>query len=524
MSERQHSTLKEFRVTAGSKSRPLSARLVVLDGPGRGRKFTIQQEAIIGRSAGNTVIIDDGEVSRRHARISVGETGGYVIEDLGSSNGTAVNGVPIRGPSPLAIGDKIQLAERIVLVVASYDPTEQELLQRQRLETLGRLAAGLAHDFNNMQAVITAGLDFVLGLDQELAVGTPRINDTLRDIVKASDRASELARSLMGYARSDSDGYHSIDVSYACEEVLRFVQRTFEKTIDVVSEIDPGLHVIGSGAELNQMLMNLCVNARDAMAEGGRLSVRVERIAGDAARDMELPVGAQLVLITIADTGVGMDDDTRSRVFEPFFTTKSARAGVGLGLATVKEIVMSHGGTLDVASLPDEGSTFRVCLPAASSPKRRRAISISAMPKMPKLPQGTLVLIADDHEMVRRTFERILAGVGCQVVMAHDGIEVVARYAAQARRPDLVILDLDMPGASGEDAITTLRDLDPHVRILVVSGHHEEARERTARALGAVGFLRKPFNAAVLTTAVLAALQDEVELEEEKTTLGKNRS
>ena len=134
------------------------------------------------------------------------------------------------------------------------------------------------------------------------------------------------------------------------------------------------------------------------------------------------------------------------------------------------------------------------------------------------------MLIADDHEMVRRTFERILAGAGCQVVMANDGIEVVARYAAQARRPDLVILDLDMPGASGEDAITTLRVLDPHVRILVVSGHHENARERTARALGAVGFLRKPFNAAVLTTAVLAALQDEVELEEEKTTLGKNRS
>ena len=520
MAIKKHHTDKAIRrATRGTRKRN-AARLVVLDGPGRGRKFKISAEATIGRSVVADVIIDDSEVSRRHAFISRGEDGGFMIEDLGSSNGTTVNGVPVTDKTPLNIGDKVQLSERVVLVLASYDPTEQEILQRQRLETLGRLAAGLAHDFNNMQAVITAGLDYLRGLDVTLELGSKKVADTLGDIVKASDRASELAKSLMAYARSDVDGYISVDVSHVCQEVLKFAERTFEKTITIDTAISGGLYVIGNSAELHQMLMNLCVNARDAISTNGTLLVRAEELHRDHIDGMDMPPGERHVLITVTDDGVGIDNETRERIFEPFFTTKTARAGFGLGLATVKEIVSAHGGTMDVHSIVGEGTTFRICLPAAASAKKRRAPSLPALPNdVPSVRPGTRVLIADDQEMVRRTFERILDAAGCDVITAKDGLEVIARYAEQRNRPDLVVLDLDMPAITGEEVITTLRDLDPQVRILVVSGHHEDNRERSARALGAVGFLRKPFSARVLITAVRGSLQtDDYEVEEERTT------
>ncbi len=517
--QRRTTTQKALRAVDNTAK----AQLVVLDGPGRGRKFKIRDDAVIGRSVVADVIIDHAEISRRHARIFVSDDGRFMVDDLGSSNGTKINGVPVAGETPLNIGDKIQLAGAVVLVLAPYDTTEEEILQRQRLETLGRLAAGLAHDFNNMQAVITAGMDYLRSLDPHKPLDDPRVIETLSDVATASERASDLARSLMSYARSDADGYVSVDVSQVCAEVLKFTERTFERSIRVRADISLDLHVIGNSAELHQLLMNLCVNARDALPNGGEMSVVAERITRRAPVDFELPSGDAHVLITVTDDGVGMDEETRARIFEPFFTTKSARAGFGLGLATVKQIVGSHGGTMDVRSTPGHGTTFRVCLPAAASPQARRAKSMAPgeSAALPKLPAGTSVLVADDQEMVRRTMQRILEEAGCRVTLASDGMQVLARYAEQPSRPDLVILDLDMPTSTGDEAMDLLRDLDPQVRILVVSGHLEDERERAARANGAVGFLKKPFSASVLVTAVLGALHADIEIEEEKTTHGK---
>ena len=495
------------------------ARLVVLDGPGRGRKYKISKSAIIGRSSTCDVIIDDGEVSRRHARITTTE-GGFVIEDLESRNGTAVNGVPVdRGP--LTIGDKIQLSEHVVLVLAKYDPTEQEILQRQRLETLGRLAAGLAHDFNNMQAVITAGLDFVGSIPEDATLADERVRATLGDMMKASERASELARSLMSYARSDVDGFTNVDLSNLCEEVLNFARRTFRRNVSIDVDIESDLRVIGSPAELHQLLMNLCVNANDAMPDGGTMALTAQKIHTMDLAGMEAPASDEVVLIEVRDTGVGMDEATCSRIFEPFYSTKG-RAGFGLGLATVKEIVAAHGAQMKLESSPGKGTTFRVALAAAAPAKSRRAESLPPPSgDVPRLPRGTSVLVADDQEMVRRTMQRILEGAGATVLLAEDGNEAVALYASQASRPDLVILDLDMPGASGEEALASLRELDPHVRVVMVSGHHEEGRERAARTMGVMSFLRKPFDSLELTAAAFGALHDELSPDDEMTGLGR---
>lgn len=493
------------------------ARLVVSEGPGRGRKYKIGASATVGRSVGCDVLIDDEEVSRRHAELTLTPEG-YRIRDLGSSNGTVVNGQAV-SDALLAFGDRIRVAEKVALVLVEYDREEEEILQRQRLETVGRLGAGLAHDFNNMQAVITAGLDYVMQLGQDVTLGDDKVRDTLHDIMRASERASGLAKNLMSYAGSDREGYAITDVSLIAEEVLRFVQRTFERRILVTADITPNLFAIGNGAEIHQVLMNLAVNARDAMSDGGTLTVKVELAQSGAIANMELPPGLQHVLITVSDTGSGMDDETAARVFEPFFTTKKGSSGFGLGLAMAREVIDAHGGTVAVDSTMGKGTTFRLCLPAAPSAKKRRAVSLPGILTMPRLPDEALVLVVDDEEMVRKTIGRILRGAGCRLVFAHDGVEAVALYAKQPNRPDLVIVDLDMPHATGEETITTLLELDRDARVLIVSAHHGGDRERASRSLGAAGFVAKPFNATTLLTATLAAMQAPIGVDE-KTTLG----
>jgi signal transduction histidine kinase/ActR/RegA family two-component response regulator len=496
--------------------------LVVTDGPGRGRRYKVGAVATIGRSIGCDVLVDNEEISRRHARLERVGTG-YRIEDLGSSNGTFVNGERVVGPTELAFGDSIRIGDNIALILTEYHQDEEEIRQRQRLETVGRLGAGLAHDFNNMQSVITAGLDYVLHLDRDTTLADEKLRDTLMDMMKASERASGLARNLMSYAAADPGSYAIVNVSHVVEEVLRFVTRTFERRISVVTKITPDLNVIGSSAELHQVLMNLAVNARDAMSDGGELTISVELAEAGAIAAMELPPGLQHVLVTVADTGSGMDDATMNRVFDPFFTTKEGATGFGLGLAMVRDVIAAHGGTLGLTSTVGKGTTFRLCLPVAPTAKRRRAKSLQGIPLLaPRLPPDALVLVVDDEEMVRKTMGRILQSAGSRLVFARDGIEAVSVYAKQTSRPDVVILDLDMPGASGESTIDTLLDLDPGARILIVSAHHGGERERAAKSLGAAGFVAKPFNAATLVAATLDAMEEPLEEEDDQTVMVQN--
>ena len=476
------------------------ARLVVLAGAGAGRRFTFDGEAVIGRGVSCDVMLDDGDVSRRHARIIRMPDDSYLLEDLGSRNGTSVDGVPTVGSVPLDFGAKIQIGAFIVLQFTRVDPVERETRQRQRLEALGRLGAGVAHDINNMLSVVLATVDFLRRMPRE------RVDDEvlacLDDIDAAAARAAQLTPRFVAFARSDERDHEMMDLSLVCREVIRLVERTFPRNISLDADIDNKLPVMGRTAELHQVLMNLCLNARDAMPDGGTLRIVAKRSADNVA-------------VTITDTGVGMDSDTAAKIFEPFFSTKDNANGYGLGLATVQDIVDSHAGYIDVASEQGSGTTFSVVLPAAAEAESVRRTTRRNSVVRPS--REILLLLVDDEPLVRRSAARQLKAAGFHVIESSRGPDAVEIYKQHARRPDVVLLDLDMPDMSGEETLRLLKEVDPDVLAMAVSGHDDPARMRGVLALGARAFIRKPWQPGELAAAVSAVLMADPRIADEDT-------
>ena len=251
--------------------------------------------------------------------------------------------------------------------------------------------------------------------------------------------------------------------------------------------------------------MNLCLNARDAMPRGGVLRVSASAIT-PGSEPLPEPLNAEVthLVLCVEDTGVGMDEATRARIFEAFFTTKREGAGFGLGLATVKEVVAFHGGQIRIESEEGKGTRFLVYLPLHEAGHEPRKVTGAHETQLPS--SRGLILLVDDEEVVRRSFARLLRQAGHNVVEAADGVKAVELYRQAFPRPNLVILDLDMPVLSGEETQDRLLRLDPNVRILFVSGHDEPTRESAVHARGALGFLRKPCKVQVLLGAVSEAL------------------
>lgn len=481
------------------------ARLIAIAGSQAGRKFKIGDHAVIGRSMDASVTLEDAEVSRNHARISKSDLGAYLLEDLGSKNGTQVNGMPVTRHL-LSFGDKIQVGPRVLLLFAPFDPVEDQLLQRQRLEALGRVGAGVAHDLNNMLGAIGASIDYLSKLPSERTLSDEEVRECCEDIRLAAAQASELTRGILKFARGRAQAHAPVDLSGLCSDVMRLIRHTFDRAIQIESKIYPGLSVRGDQAELHQVLMNLCLNARDAMPRGGVLRVSASAIA-PGTEDLPEPLNPEVphLVLSVEDTGVGMDQATRARIFEAFFTTKREGAGFGLGLATVKEVVAFHGGQIRIDSEEGKGTRFLLYLPMHVPGNEPRTKVTGAHEPLQTSPRG-LILLVDDEEVVRRSFARLLRQAGHVVIEASDGVKAVETYRKASPRPNLVILDLDMPVLSGEETQERLLDVDPHVRILFVSGHDEPSRESAVHARGALGFLRKPCKVQVLLGAVSEAL------------------
>jgi two-component system cell cycle sensor histidine kinase/response regulator CckA len=480
------------------------ARLIAIAGSQAGRKFKIGDLAVIGRAGDAAVTLEDPEVSRNHARISKSEIGAYLLEDLGSKNGTQVNGLPITRHL-LSFGDKIQVGPHVMLLFAPFDPVEDQLLQRQRLEALGRVGAGVAHDLNNMLGAIGASIDYLSKLPTDRSLSSEEVLECFDDIRLAALQASELTRGILKFARGRAQAHSPVDLSGLCNDVMRLIRHTFDRAIQIDAKIQPGLSVRGDQAELHQVLMNLCLNARDAMAHGGVLGVSVSAVTPHShVLPVDLNPALGYLALCVEDTGVGMDAATRNRVFEPFFTTKREGAGFGLGLATVKEVVAFHGGQIQIESVEGRGTRFVVFLPMHHT--RREASRITAGHEAPSHGPRGLILLVDDEEVVRRSLARLLRQAGHQVVEAPDGVRALDLYATSSARPHLVILDLDMPVLTGEETQERLLAIDPAARILFVSGHDEPTREGAVHARGALGFLRKPCQVHVLLGAVSDAL------------------
>jgi signal transduction histidine kinase/ActR/RegA family two-component response regulator len=447
--------------TQSNLQRP-SAQLVVLAGPEVGRKYMLSFPAVLGRDPAAMVVIDDGEISRRHAQILF-VAGDFLLEDLGSKNGTFLGDVPVQKAVILQLGDRIALGSRVRLLFTQHDPQAEQLLQRQRLELLGRLAAGVAHDLNNVLCVALASAEFLrTGRAQDLDAADAR--ESIEDLHLALSQAAQLTPRLLELAKSEPQRDGVVDVGRLCQEAAALARRSFGASVVVSCVADRGLSVQGSAVELHQVLMNLCVNARDSMPQGGRLNISAE---GERWQN------ADVVMVRVEDTGSGMDEATRARVFEPFFTTKRGSAvagGLGLGLATVKEVVVKHGGEVTVTSQPGHGSTFAVRLPRFRV-VRRRATAAHMAAVAGSRGRGGTILIIDDDASLCRAMSRVLRAAGYQADVARTGIEGVERWRSASPRPALVVLDEELPDMPGSEVRKSLRAADPEVRILRMSGN-----------------------------------------------------
>jgi PAS domain S-box-containing protein len=377
---------------------------------------------------------------------------------------------------------------------------EHQLLQAQKMEAVGQLAGGVAHDFNNLALVISGHADLLLArLDD--AGG----RESAREIRRAADQASELTRQLLAFSRRQVLHPVEIDVSDLVADLVPMLGRLIGENVALSTQIKPDLGTVRADpAQLRQVVMNLVLNARDAMPGGGRLSIETSARVLDERLDearLDLAPGSYVVL-EVSDSGAGMDDATRERIFEPFFTTKDPGKGTGLGLSTVYGIVKQSGGSIWVYSEPGRGTTFKVYLPrqggvAPVAPSRPAEVPVAAA-------VATLLLV-EDHEQVRTLVHMVLESQGYTVLAAPNGGEALAAAAAHEGAIDHVVTDLVMPGMDGKELVERLREVRPGIRALFTSGYAQGMVAGHELADGEA-FLAKPFDQAELAAAIRAAL------------------
>lgn len=486
----------------GLSEKQEQARIVVLAGNLAGDKYAIDTELTFGRGDKADVEIDDTLVSRMHARIFQHENGSYLIEDLDSRNGTQVNGMAVTR-QVLTYGDRIQIGS-CLLLFAHHDPMEEQVAQRRRLEAIGRLGTGVAHDFNNLLGAVRSSIDFLNGLPGETKLSDPDVREAFNDIRSAAAAATEMTSRLLGFAREVQRSHTEVDLSELCHHVVQLARHTFHRSISIEARIDGGLKVTGDRGQLHQLLMNLLINARDAMPNGGKLKISAKKAEPlDLAKAPLNPLVAH-ALLTVVDTGIGMDDATRERAFDPFFTTKADQVGAGLGLAAVYEIAKSHNGHITVHSVPNRGSEFQVVFPLTS--ERPMVVTEPSLPAIELPRTQLLILLVDDEDVVRRSAGRVVRQSGHRVIFARSGQEALRIYDETHPRPDLVLMDLNMPGMTGDQAFKGLKEMDPAVPVVFVSGYWDRDLERELRSMGALGFVQKPYEAATLRDAIVQAM------------------
>ncbi len=354
----------------------------------------------------------------------------------------------------------------------------EQLLHAQRLESLGRLAGGVAHDFNNLLTVIDGNLSLVL---EDLPPGASR--EPVEDALSASERAGHLTRELLAFGRKQVMERTVFDVGQRIEDIARMLQRVLGERVALHVRTDErDLWVSADPNQIEQILMNLTVNARDAMPDGGECFIDVARaVVGNAP----------FIRIRVRDTGMGMDAATKERIFEPFFTTKGAGAGTGLGLSTAYGVVQQHGGSISVESSPGAGATFDVLLPAAED----AALAADGAASAGASTSGTeTVLLVEDEEGVRRVAERFLRHQGYDVHVASSGFEALEIAARLGRPIDLLFTDVMMPAMSGRELAERLRLAQPDLKVLFVSGYTGDyLQTQTGELPAGTHLLYKPY-------------------------------
>jgi PAS domain S-box-containing protein len=385
---------------------------------------------------------------------------------------------------------------------------EEQALRTQRLESIGTLASGVAHDLNNILAPILMSASLLrLGLpakDRDEIVAT--IEDNSR-------RGAGIVKQLLTFARGTEGSRQEVQLKHLIRELVGMARQTFPKNIAIVPELPAGpWPVVADSTQMHQILLNLCVNARDAMPEGGTLTIGLENLTLDehyATMNPDAHPGAY-VLLRVKDTGQGIPPEIVDKIFDPFFTTKGPGKGTGLGLSTVIGIVKGHGGFLRVRSKPGAGAVFEIYLPAHPGGVGGEA---SAAGTALSRGAGELVLIADDEEGIRRATERTLTAHGYRVVMAEDGADGVAKFMEHRQAIKVVLTDIMMPFMDGVAMVRAIQRANGRIPVIAASGMQQEAKAEEMKGLGVTRFLTKPFTAADL----LATLHEVLHAEPAKT-------
>ena len=401
--------------------------------------------------------------------------------------------------------------DRLQEELAERERTEEQLRQAQKMESIGRLAGGIAHDFNNLVTAINGYTDLIT---QDLGPTHPLRND-LAQIRRAGDRAADLTRQLLAFSRRQLLQPRVVGLNVLVADTTQMLGRVLGEDVQLVTVLDPHAGMVKADAgQIDQVIMNLAVNARDAMPRGGKLTLETRAVQIDEAYSeahLSMPPGSY-VMLSVSDTGTGMDADTMANAFEPFFTTKEPGKGTGLGLSTVYGIVKQSGGWIWAYSELGKGTTFKIYLPrvaeaAAEAVEKRAEV---------RSPNGTeRVLVVEDDAMVRRLITQTLRKHGYEVVESSNGADALQIVAVDDRPLALLVTDVVMPGMSGLELAENLRRSRPVIHVLFMSGYTDDAVVRHGLLDAAMAFLQKPFTPSGLARKVREVLDERATMADE---------
>jgi len=398
-----------------------------------------------------------------------------------------------------AVG-RVEYYETFVRDLTDQRRLQEQLVQSQKMEAVGRLAGGIAHDFNNLLTVITSYSDLLL---EDLAPTDPMRQD-VEQVRHAADGAAALTRQLLAFSRQQVLAPRVVNLSAVVQSVEKMLRRVIGEDVELVTSLAPDLGAVKADVgQLEQVLMNLAVNARDAMPTGGKLTLETGNVEHDPdyAREQEASPVRRFVMLAVSDTGIGMDEATKARIFEPFFTTKEPGKGTGLGLATVYGIVRQSGGFIWVYSEPGRGTTFKIYLPEVDAPPDAAGGAAT------ELPRGTeTVLLVEDAAAVRAAVRQVLERQGYTVLEAPHGNAALALATAHEGPIHLLLTDVVMPGLSGRQVADQLKQLRPDTRVLYASGYTDDAVVRHGVLEAGIAYLQKPFTTGGLARKVREVL------------------
>jgi PAS domain S-box-containing protein len=407
------------------------------------------------------------------------------------------------------VAHELEYAGRRVRLVVAQDISErqqleEQLRQAQKMEAVGRLAGGVAHDFNNLLMVIKGHTELLLGAMSP----EDRSRRKIEQIERSADRATTLTRQLLAFSRMQVLQPRTINLNSIVEEMGRLIPRLIGEDVELVLHTSPDLGTVRADvSQIEQIIMNLAVNARDAMPKGGKLIIETSNEELDNAYKTAHPVvkPGRYVLLAVSDTGIGMDAETQARIFEPFFTTKEQGKGTGLGLSTVYGVIKQSNGFIWVYSEPGKGATFKIYLPCVDAAVEN---ALQA-PAQAQVMRGTeTVLLAEDEQDVREVAREFLESAGYTVLLAANGAEALVRAEEHRGGVDLLVTDMVMPGMTGRELTRRLQQRQTDLGVIYMSGYSEQAAAEATKSDPASAILTKPFSRAAILRAVREILQN----------------